>query len=80
MSTLGNKRSDKTDLEIFIEKFQPSKFKELKKSIEVRSVHDVESASNKARKLIKSLGLRLVVVRDANAASRGAFEVDEVKK
>jgi hypothetical protein len=75
MSTLENKTSDKTDLKIFIEKFQPSKFKELKNSIEVRSVEDVESASNKARELIKSLSLGLVVVRDANTASRGAFEV-----
>lgn len=78
MSTLENKTSDKTDLQIFIEKFEPSKFKELKNSIEVRSVSDVESASNKARDLIKSLGLELVVVRDASAACRGAFEVKEV--
>lgn len=70
----------KTDLEIFIEKYQPSKFKKLKNSIEVRSVVDVESASNKAAELIKSLKLGLVVVRDASAACRGAFEVKEVAR
>lgn len=68
----------KTDLQIFIEKFQPSKYKELKNSVEVRSVHDVESASNKATELIKTLNLALVVVRDASAASRGAFEVKTI--
>lgn len=68
-------QKSKTDLQIFIEKFQPSKYKELKNSIEVRSVVDVERASNKAAELIKSLSLGLVVVRDANTACRGAFEV-----
>jgi hypothetical protein len=66
------------DLKIFIDKYQPAKFKQLKNGIEVRSVHDVEIASNKARQLINDLSLRLMVVRDANAASRGAFEVTEV--
>jgi hypothetical protein len=79
MSTLENKTSDKSDLDIFIEKFQPSKFKKLKNSVEVRSVLDVENTSFKATELIKNLSLGLVVVRDANAACRGAFEVMEVK-
>lgn len=65
----------KKDLKIFIEKYQPSKFKELKNGVEIRSVKDVEGASNKARELIFSLNLRLVVVRDAKAAERGCFEV-----
>jgi hypothetical protein len=75
MSDLNNQKSD---LEIFIEKYDPSKFKKLKNSIEVRSVVDVEKASNKAAGLIKSLALGLVVVRDADAACRGCFEVKEV--
>lgn len=70
--------SNKTDLQIFIEKYSPSIYKELKNSVEVRSVNDVDKASNKARELIKELKLALVVVRDANAACRGAFEVKEV--
>lgn len=73
-------QNSKTDLQIFIEKFQPSKYKELKNSVEVRSVNDVEKASNKATELIKSLKLELAVVRDASAASRGAFEVQEVAR
>jgi hypothetical protein len=72
-------QNSKTDLQIFIEKFQPSKYKQLKNSVEVRSVHDIESASNKATELIKSLNLGLVVVRDASAACRGAFEVKAVE-
>lgn len=73
-------QNSKTDLQIFIEKYSPSKYKELKNSVEVRSVNDVEKASNKATELIKSLKLGLVVVRDANAASRGAFEVMGMSK
>jgi hypothetical protein len=69
----------KSDLDVFIEKYQPSKFKKLKNSVEVRSVVDVESASNKATELIDSLSLGLVVVRDASAACRGAFEVKKVE-
>lgn len=43
----------KSDLDIFIEKYQPSKFKKLKNSVEVRSVNDLEKATNKATELIK---------------------------
>jgi hypothetical protein len=52
MSALQNKINDKPDLQIFIEKYEPSKFKELKNSIEVRSVADVEKSSNKSVSLI----------------------------
>ena len=69
---------NKTDLQIFIEKYQPSKFKELKNGIEVRSVKDVEEASKRATGLINSMSLGLVVVRDAIMAERSAFEVREV--
>lgn len=72
---MGNTKSD---LEIFIEKYQPSKFKKLKSGIEIRSVQDVDGAQNKAAELIKHMSLGLTVVRDATAAARGSFEIREV--
>lgn len=69
---------NKTDLQLFIKKYQPSKFKELKNGIEVRSVKDIEDASKRATQLIDSMSLGLVVVRDAIMAERSAFEVREV--
>jgi len=68
----------KTDLQIFIEKFQPSKYKEMSGKIEVRSVYNLEEAQNKAREVIKEYGLRLVVVRDGEMAANRSFEVKEV--
>ena len=49
---------NQTDLERFIAKYDPSKFKQLKNGIEVRSVKNVEEASNKATELINSLSPR----------------------
>ena len=68
-----------TDLQKFISKMQPSKFKELKNGIEVRSVQDVKEGVNKARELINSLGLRLEVVDTAEMAERKAYEVKIIK-
>ena len=68
----------KSDLQIFIDKYQPSKYKEMPGKIEVRSVYNLEEAQNKAREVIKEYGLRLVVVRDAELAANRSFEVKEV--
>lgn len=69
-----------SDLDKFLAKYQPSKFKRLSKSIEVRGVNDLEGAMNKARGLILDLKLRLVVINDAEMASYKAFEVREGKR
>ena len=68
-----------TDLQKFISKSQPSKFKELKNGIEVRSVQDVKEGVNKARELIISLGLGLVVVDTAEMAERRCYGVEIIK-
>lgn len=73
------KLAETSDLQIFIDKYQPSKYKMLKNGIEVRSVSNVEESSLKATELIKSMQLRLLVVRDAIVDERGAFEVKEVE-
>ena len=74
------KREDcgKNDLQKFIDKYQPSKYKLLKAGIDVRSVYDLSGAMNKARQLIVDLGLRLEVVHDADMAANRSFEVKEV--
>jgi hypothetical protein len=74
------KRVVSADLDRFIDKYQPSKFKRLSKSIEVRGVNDLEGAMNKARQLILDLKLKLVVINDAEMASYKAFEVREGKR
>jgi len=73
------KNLKKSDLQIFIEKYQPSKFKVMTGKIEVRSVYNLEEAQNKAREVIKEYGLGLVVVRDAELAANRSFEVKEVR-
>jgi len=72
------KNLKKSDLQIFIEKYQPSKFKVMSGKIEVRSVYNLEEAQNKAREVINEYGLGLVVVRDAELAANRSFEVKEV--
>jgi len=68
----------KSDLQIFIEKYQPSKYKQMPGKIEVRSVYNLEEAKNKAREVINEYGLGLVVVSTGEMAAYKAFEVKEV--
>lgn len=74
------KAAAQTDLQQFIGKYQPSKFKVLKNGIEVRSVYDLNAAMNRARSVINDLNLGLVVNHDANMAANRSFEVREVSK
>ena len=67
-----------TDIEKFIKKNQPSKYKVLSNGIEVRSNHDLQGAIIKARECIKSLKLALEVIDTAEMAERKCFDVREV--
>lgn len=77
-SRFKNEPDNQLDIQKFISKYKPSKYKVLKNGIEVRSVTNVEEAANKACELIKEMKLRLVVVRDAEMSAYRAFEVQEV--
>jgi hypothetical protein len=68
----------KTDMQKFLDKFQPSKFKQMRGRVEIRSVNNLEEAQNKAREVINQYGLGLVVVRDAEMAANRTFEVREM--
>jgi hypothetical protein len=71
-------QKNQSDLQQFIGKYDPSKFKELKNGIEVRGVYDLHGAMNKARELIIDLSMGLEVVHNAEMAAYKAFEVREV--
>lgn len=66
-----------TDLKIFIEKFEPSKFKTLSTGIEVRGMNDVALNMIRAKELIDKLNLNLKINHTADMLTYGAFEVKQ---
>ncbi len=68
----------KSDIQKFIDRYEPSKFKILKKSVEIRSVGNLHGAVVKAAEVISDLSLELVVVQSAETAEYRAFEVREI--
>ncbi|WP_316757524.1 hypothetical protein [Pedobacter aquatilis] len=65
-----------TDIQRFIEKFEPSKFKILARGIEVRGIKDLNKNINFAKEIIEKLKLKLVVSHSAEMAMYGSFEVN----
>ena len=63
------------DLQKFIDKFEPNKFKVLKRGIEIRGNADLHRAITLANALIERLKLKLSVLSSADMASYGCFEV-----
>jgi len=64
-----------TDLQKFIEKFEPSKFKMLARGIEIRGNNDLHRSITFAKELIEKLKLKLRVHHSAEMALYGGFEV-----
>ena len=64
-----------TDLQKFIEKFEPSKFKMLARGIEIRGNNDLHRSITFAKELIDRLKLKLTVHHSAEIALYGGFEV-----
>jgi hypothetical protein len=64
-----------TDLQKFIEKFEPSKFKMLARGIEIRGNNDLHRSITFAKELIEKLKLKLTVHHSAEMALYGGFEV-----
>ncbi|MBE9603098.1 hypothetical protein [Pedobacter sp. MC2016-24] len=64
-----------TDLQKFIEKFEPSKFKMLARGIEIRGNNDLHRSITFAKELIDRLKLKLTVHHSAEMALYGGFEV-----
>jgi len=64
-----------SDIQKFIEKFEPSKFKTLSRGIEIRGIKDIHKSINFAKEVIEKLKLQLVVSHSAEMAMYGSFEV-----
>lgn len=64
-----------TDLQKFIEKFEPNKFKMLARGIEIRGNSDLHRSITFAKDLIEKMKLKLTVHHSAEMAMYGGFEV-----
>ncbi|ACU02872.1 hypothetical protein Phep_0650 [Pedobacter heparinus DSM 2366] len=64
-----------TDLQKFIEKFEPNKFKLLARGIEIRGNNDLHRSITFAKELIEKMKLKLTVHHSAEMALYGGFEV-----
>ncbi|RZJ78286.1 MAG: hypothetical protein EOO47_14290 [Flavobacterium sp.] len=64
------------DLQRFIDKFQPSKFKMLAKGIDIRGVSNLQRDIQEAKQIIENLKLDLLVSHNAEMLSYGGFEVN----
>ncbi|WP_113653330.1 hypothetical protein [Pedobacter namyangjuensis] len=71
----NNKKIGK-DLQQFIDKFQPSKFKMLDKGIDIRGVNNLHRDILEAKQIIESLNLNLFVSHNAEMLTYGGFEVN----
>ena len=63
------------DLQKFIAKFEPNKFKVLSRGIEVRGNRDLNKSIVFAKQLIDQLKLKLEVMHSAEMAMYKSFEV-----
>jgi len=69
-------KSISKDLQQFMEKFQPSKFKLMANGIEIRGIADIHRTISFAKQLIDRMGLNLKVKHTAEMVGYGAFEVN----
>jgi hypothetical protein len=69
------KTETKTDLQKFIEKFDPNKFKMLTSGIEISGNSDLHRSITFAKELIERMKLKLADNHSAEMAMYGGFEV-----
>lgn len=67
------------DLQTFIHKFQPSKFKVIAKGIEIRGIIDMHRNITQAKQIIEMLELNLEVSHNAEMLSCKGFEVNNLQ-
>ncbi|MDQ8005406.1 MAG: hypothetical protein REI64_11450 [Pedobacter sp.] len=67
-----------SDLQTFIEQFEPRKFKVLANGIEVRGIVDLHRAVTEAKNLISRFNLNLSVSHTAEMLSYRGFEVNYI--
>ncbi|NII83525.1 hypothetical protein H9N25_12055 [Pedobacter riviphilus] len=66
------------DLQQFIDKFEPSKFKLMSGGIEIRGINDMQRNIAQAKAIIERLKLRLIVSHNAEMLSYRGFEVNNL--
>ncbi|WP_225872212.1 hypothetical protein [Pedobacter frigidisoli] len=64
------------DLQTFIEKFDPRKYKMTKAGVEIRGIIDMYRNLTHARMIITNLELNLTVIHTADMLSYGGFQVN----
>lgn len=67
-----------SDLQTFINKFEPVKFKVMAKGIEVRGINNMHSNILEAKAIIERLKLNLIVSHNAEMLSYKGFEVNNL--
>ncbi|MCX2429509.1 MULTISPECIES: hypothetical protein [unclassified Pedobacter] len=67
------------DLQAFINKFEPSKFKVMSKGIEIRGINDIHRNITHAKEIIEMLELNLEVSHNAEMLSYKGFEVNNLQ-
>lgn len=65
-----------SDLQQFILKFEPSKFKMMSYGIEIRGLYDLHGSMSRAKSIIERMGLNLRVNHNAEMLSYRGFEVN----
>ena len=65
-----------SDLQQFIDKFEPNKFKLIKNGMEVRGMIDLQRGIKEAKEVIERFQLKLVVSHNAEMLSFKGFEVN----
>jgi hypothetical protein len=66
------------DLQKFIDKFEPTKFKLMEKGIEIRGTSNLHRSISYAKELIEKMKLKLTVSHNADMVSYGGFEVNNL--
>jgi len=64
-----------TDLQQFIQKFEPSKFKLMSYGIEIRGLYDLHGSMLRAKSIIEGMGLNLKINHNAEMLTYRGFEV-----
>lgn len=67
-----------TDLQIFMNSYDPSKFKIIAKGIEIRGISNIHSNILEARAIIDKLKLKLIVSHNAEMLTYRGFEVNNM--
>lgn len=72
---MSTQKSTTSDIQKFIDKFEPNKFKVMPAGIEIRGMSNIHHGMEMAKQIIERLKLNLKVSHSADMVGYGAFEV-----